>query len=339
MATKRGTIVEVAQVGAKFTEARLDSGQRVEVPNDLWQHIRSHYPNDQVLVFVERRGRLFSYVQWVGTDQEAWRAIKSGDLTEREYPEPYGMPAPWGRVAAEQVERDEEEYRAVRAQPWGEEALAGQRAALQKRLTMVGVFSRPNPYFCLSLDALMIWGLAAPEAVHAAMDRIAREAVPPAWRDPVMLRELSAVYSPAESLVRIGLWRWGTALEQGPSVDELRAVVGRLHAEGAMPATNRTESTSGENARRLRRVQQKWSRAGGAVSPLMRPVVQSCRPVAVNGNVVSYEFLPGREFLRDRAIHRADEMAQITSELLGVPAAIEILGGEARDQATATDGQ
>jgi len=100
MSTKRGCVTELIQVGPKFAQLRISSGQKVELPLALWDLVQARYRPDQELVFVERRGRIFSFVQWVGTDSEAVEAVRSGDLAEREYRPVLGWPRPSAQVDA-----------------------------------------------------------------------------------------------------------------------------------------------------------------------------------------------------------------------------------------------
>ncbi len=85
MATKRGRIVGIEKIGPKFAQLRLATGDKVELPLDFWAHVQQRYRPEDELVFVERRGRIFSFVQWVGTDHEAEEAVRLGELTAREY--------------------------------------------------------------------------------------------------------------------------------------------------------------------------------------------------------------------------------------------------------------
>ena len=85
MATKMGRIVRWGRTGKTFTEAYLDSGARVELPHELVDVAQQLVA--QRLVFVERRGRLFHFVQWIGTPRQARDAydggiLKRGELTE-----------------------------------------------------------------------------------------------------------------------------------------------------------------------------------------------------------------------------------------------------------------
>jgi len=79
MPAKLGRIVRWGRRGSKFTEAFLDGGERVELSDEALAVVRAHDPTDQ-LVFVERRGRIFRYVQWVGTLAEAAVAMRDGTL-------------------------------------------------------------------------------------------------------------------------------------------------------------------------------------------------------------------------------------------------------------------
>ena len=85
MATKRGRITSIEKIGSQFARLRLSTGEKVELPRDFWEHVQERYRPEDELVFVERRGRIFSFVHWVGTDSEAADALRSGELTHREY--------------------------------------------------------------------------------------------------------------------------------------------------------------------------------------------------------------------------------------------------------------
>jgi hypothetical protein len=85
MPAKSGRIVGWGRHGSKFTEAFLEGGERVELSDEALAVVRAHDPADY-LVFVERRGRIFRYVQWVGTCQEAVLALKDGTLRPGEIP-------------------------------------------------------------------------------------------------------------------------------------------------------------------------------------------------------------------------------------------------------------
>jgi hypothetical protein len=86
MPTKVGRIAALRRTGPRFVQVELDSGDRVEVQHPLWEHVTNSYPADTQLVFVERRGRLFRFVQWVGTPEEARQAVSDGVLRDDELP-------------------------------------------------------------------------------------------------------------------------------------------------------------------------------------------------------------------------------------------------------------
>jgi hypothetical protein len=82
--TKIGAISSLAKTGSKFVQLNLDDGQKVELQHPLWDHVRSTYQPGERLIFVERRGRLFRFVHWVGTPEEAEQAVASGILKRDE---------------------------------------------------------------------------------------------------------------------------------------------------------------------------------------------------------------------------------------------------------------
>lgn len=88
MPTKWGKISTFGRTGPKFVEAYLETGERVEIPHELLRYISERYSRDTPLVFVERRGRLFNFVQWVGTPEEAVTALDEGVLSPSEVPVP-----------------------------------------------------------------------------------------------------------------------------------------------------------------------------------------------------------------------------------------------------------
>jgi hypothetical protein len=85
MPTKYGRVTSFGRRGPKFTEAFLESGERVELSPPAMEDLLTHN-SEHALVFVERRGRLFHYVQWIGTPDEAIRAVESGVLRPNEVP-------------------------------------------------------------------------------------------------------------------------------------------------------------------------------------------------------------------------------------------------------------
>jgi hypothetical protein len=85
VATKFGRIARFGRSSPKFVEAYLDTGDRVELSPLALAVVRDHDPTEP-LVFVERRGRIFHYVQWVGTPEEAIQALNEGLLRPNEIP-------------------------------------------------------------------------------------------------------------------------------------------------------------------------------------------------------------------------------------------------------------
>lgn len=82
--TKYGRIVRWGRQGPKFVEAFLESGDRVELSPGALDAMEGH--ESEALVFVERRGRIFHYVQWVGTPADAIAALRDGVLRADEVP-------------------------------------------------------------------------------------------------------------------------------------------------------------------------------------------------------------------------------------------------------------
>jgi hypothetical protein len=99
---KRGTIVRVGRVGRRFVEADLDSGERVQVPLAIMDDLTDRFEiTEEALVFLEAKGRLMTYVQWAGT-QEEFEALVAADSasdspadTDRQ---PDGAPSRLGSV-------------------------------------------------------------------------------------------------------------------------------------------------------------------------------------------------------------------------------------------------
>ena len=81
--TKVGSIVSWGRSGRQFVEANLHTGERVELPLAMRVQV-DRYRDGFPLVFVERRGRLFRYVHWLGTPEEALGALRSGILRPEE---------------------------------------------------------------------------------------------------------------------------------------------------------------------------------------------------------------------------------------------------------------
>jgi hypothetical protein len=86
VATKAGVIVSLGRRGSTFQEAYLDTGAKVDLPHDAWEFIQKSYPAGTLLIFVERRGNVFNFVQWAGTPEQARKALDRGLLESREVP-------------------------------------------------------------------------------------------------------------------------------------------------------------------------------------------------------------------------------------------------------------
>ncbi len=95
MPTKWGRVVSWGKTDPKFVQAYLESGEKVELPLSLRDHMIATYSPNEALVFVERRGRLFRFVQWVGRPGEAVEAVAAGILRDDEVP---GFVAAAGRM-------------------------------------------------------------------------------------------------------------------------------------------------------------------------------------------------------------------------------------------------
>jgi hypothetical protein len=83
--TKYGRVTSFGRQGPKFTEALLESGERVELSPPAMADLLTHNP-EHPLVYDERRGLLFHYVQWIGTPDEAIHAVEAGILRPNELP-------------------------------------------------------------------------------------------------------------------------------------------------------------------------------------------------------------------------------------------------------------
>lgn len=99
MPTKTGTIARVGRSGSRFVEVFLDTGEKVELSHALFDEVWPSYMPQEELYFVEGRGRLFRFVQWVGTHSEAVAARDRGVLTQEEVP-PARLPeVSWNELA------------------------------------------------------------------------------------------------------------------------------------------------------------------------------------------------------------------------------------------------
>lgn len=102
------------------------------------------------------------------------------------------------RVAASQE--------AARTLPWYDEVNAAQSAAVMRGASMFGIFTSFNPYWSLSLDSLVQYGLTT-EGQIATVSAMARDAPPERWRNGFIMSDLIASgLSPDEAIVRIGLY-------------------------------------------------------------------------------------------------------------------------------------
>ncbi len=210
MPTKWGRIGSLGRKGAKFVEAYLDGGERVELPHDVLRYITETYSPDTSLVFVERRGLLFHFVQWVGTPDEAVAALEQGILSAREVPAGVQMIG----ESLRQLSKPPSAAVAQESDPVGRVTIAEAGGPVAKFLHDVALFPAPA------------------DGEFAALGR-----------DP-------AVLAFVDGLARIGAIEWAGVIgiddfhnRDGPNptavaFDELVADEGRARAEAMVSASN-----------------------------------------------------------------------------------------------------
>jgi hypothetical protein len=188
MPTKFGRIVRYGRAGPKFVEAFLDSGDRVELSPIALRVVQDHDPT-AALLFVERRGRIFHYVQWVGAPDEAVQALRDGVLYPNEVPRDiltYGLA--WTslqpRIKELQKERYEQAVLYVRNElpDGGRIPILGfaRFASSLLRLTDAQLAELGRAFLGRSYDA---W-LAAFEALDSASIRVGFAVRGVRWPDP-----------------------------------------------------------------------------------------------------------------------------------------------------------
>jgi hypothetical protein len=147
MPTKIGRIVRWGRQGPKFIEAFLDNGDRVELSPIAMEVVAGHDLKNP-LVFVERRGRIFNYVHWVGTPDEAVRARDEGILRPDEIP--VSLAAIGARRATEGAPAHAAPGSAWTADSVVDLDAARRRATADGNLTpKLAWLSIENPYFLL----------------------------------------------------------------------------------------------------------------------------------------------------------------------------------------------
>jgi hypothetical protein len=95
---------------------------------------------------------------------------------------------------------------AARTLPWYDEVGAAQNAAVMRGASMFGIFRSFNPYWALSLDSLVRYGLTTAEQI-AVVSAMARDKPPERWRNGFIMSDLIASgLSRDDAIVRIGLY-------------------------------------------------------------------------------------------------------------------------------------
>lgn len=93
---------------------------------------------------------------------------------------------------------------AARTLPWYNEVNAAQNDAVMRGASIVGIFTSFNPYWSLSLDSLIRYGLTTAEQI-AVVSAMARDEPPERWRNGFIMSDLIASgLSRDEAIVRIG---------------------------------------------------------------------------------------------------------------------------------------
>ena len=72
-------------------------------------------------------------------------------------------------------------------------------------------------------------------------------------------------------------------------------------------------------------MQGHWSEIVASVGPATRAVINECRPMAVDGNVVTLGFPETRAFLKDQAERKRPELEAAFSAALGRPVAVRAI--------------
>lgn len=206
MPTKPGRIVELLRIGPKFAQILLSGGEKVELPLGLWEDVQANYSPDQALVFVERRGLIFNYVQWVGTHDEAQRAVTDGLLKRREYTGRAQLEGMFDGYGTRLIERLQRAQEAVVDVPWRAEALARGAAARDREFRIEMLYDSMNPFFCLSFESLVVYGITTAGEIEAVRQLVRSQEFPHRWWNPMMLRDLEILDTQEDALVRIGLW-------------------------------------------------------------------------------------------------------------------------------------
>lgn len=112
------------------------------------------------------------------------------------------MGAAMDRIAAQTAANQD----ASRTQPWHDEVNAAQNAAVMHGGPPFGIYTSFNPYWTLSLDSLVGYGLTTREQI-AAVKAMVRDEPPESWRNGFILSDLTASgLSRDDALVRIGLY-------------------------------------------------------------------------------------------------------------------------------------
>jgi hypothetical protein len=66
-----------------------------------------------------------------------------------------------------------------------------------------------------------------------------------------------------------------------------------------------------------------WAAVIDRASPVIKPLLKECRPVARDGARVTLAFPEGRDFMRSRIAQRAGQIEQLLTDMFGGPFAIE----------------
>jgi DNA polymerase III gamma/tau subunit len=81
-------------------------------------------------------------------------------------------------------------------------------------------------------------------------------------------------------------------------------------------------ATSAVDGRDLERLAGRWAEVVASVGPATRAVITECRPLAVDGNVVTLGFPETKAFLKDVAARKAKELDSAVGAFLGRPVSV-----------------
>ncbi|MBW3613430.1 MAG: DNA polymerase III subunit gamma/tau [Chloroflexi bacterium] len=212
-----------------------------------------------------------------------------------------------GRDVAQVASQAEAEARRRLLSSAGDPAMAGRLAPILRTLAEAAGAGAREGRARLMLELLAVEGATARRTEPASESVAGPESAAPridGRADPVADREPSP---------KAAAPRASAPASPGPAAQ---------HLDGTAPEPPRAGAPAALPSE-VAELRGRWAEVVERASPVIKPLLKECRPVARDGARLTLAFPEGRDFMRSRIAQRSSAIESLLSEMFGGPFAIE----------------